>query len=119
MTLFGNVHVHVQKRAGDKYHCHETDQNSVYFRMLDIKANFKNKYQQQKCRMCNEPIETQEHILETCPGLHTTNKTKVYKNEIFDEDTNNLKLTAAKITQTMAQLNQNNNHTQSTDPNNV
>ena len=88
-------------------------------RMLDIKANFKNKYQQQKCRMCNKPIETQEHILETCPGLHTTNKTKVYKNEIFDEDTNNLKLTTAKITQTMAQLNQNNNHTQSTDPNNV
>ena len=38
--------------------------------------------------MCNEPIETQEHILETCPGLHTTNKTKVYKNEIFDEDIN-------------------------------
>ena len=36
-------------------------------RMLDIKANFKNKYQQQKCRMCNEPIETQEHILDTCP----------------------------------------------------
>ena len=88
-------------------------------RMLDIKANFKNKYQQQKCRMCNEPIETQEHILETCPGLHTTNKTKVYKNEIFDEDTNNLKLTTAKITQTMAKLNRNNNHTQSTDPNNV
>ena len=42
--------------------------------------------------MSNEPIETQEHILETCPGLQTTNKTKVYKNEIFDEDINNLKL---------------------------
>ena len=55
--------------------------------------------------MCNEPIETQEQEQETCPGLHTTNKTKVYKNEIFDEDTNNLKLTTAKITQTMAQLN--------------
>ena len=69
--------------------------------------------------MCNKPIETQENILGTCPDLHTTNKAKVFKNEIFDEDINNLKLTTAKITQTMAQLNQNNNHTQSTDPNNV
>ena len=51
--------------------------------------------------MCNEPIETQEHILETGPGLHTTNKTKVYKNKIFDEGINNLKLTMEKITQTI------------------
>ena len=31
MTLFENVYVHVQKRAGDKYHSNETDKNSGYF----------------------------------------------------------------------------------------
>ena len=31
MTLFGNVYVHVQKRAGDTYQCNETNKNSGYF----------------------------------------------------------------------------------------
>ena len=31
MTLLGNVYVHIQKRAGDKYQCNETDKNSGYF----------------------------------------------------------------------------------------
>ena len=31
MTMFGNVYVHVQKRAGDKYQCDETDTHSGYF----------------------------------------------------------------------------------------
>ena len=73
-------------------------------RMLDAKMNFKNKYQNLKCRMCEEPNETQEHILESCPGLHTTNTTKVTKQDIFDENPNTLKLTAEKITKTMKRL---------------
>ena len=33
MTLhvFGNVYAYVQKRAGEKYQCNETDKNSSYF----------------------------------------------------------------------------------------
>ena len=31
MPMFGNVYVHVQKRAGDKYQCNKTDKNSGYF----------------------------------------------------------------------------------------
>ena len=34
--------------------------------MLDIKGNFKNKYQNQTCRLCNLHDETQEHILTQC-----------------------------------------------------
>ena len=30
MTLFRNVYVHVQKRAGDKYQCNERDKDSDY-----------------------------------------------------------------------------------------
>ena len=81
--LFKNTQWQAGKRKPHmtKLNRMETSHASIIFkartRMLDIKANFKNKYQQLKCRMCNEPIEAQEHILETCPGLHTTNKTKV------------------------------------------
>ena len=35
-------------------------------RMLDIKQNYKNKYPNPICRMCNIEPETQTHILEKC-----------------------------------------------------
>ena len=31
MTMFGNVYVHVQKRAGDQYQCNDRDKDSDYF----------------------------------------------------------------------------------------
>ena len=31
LTLFGNVYVHVQKRAGDTYHGNEMDKYNRYF----------------------------------------------------------------------------------------
>ena len=35
-------------------------------RMLDVKANHKNKYQDLQCRLCGKEDETQEHVLAKC-----------------------------------------------------
>lgn len=36
-------------------------------RMLDIKDNYKNKYNNMTCRLCKEKYESQEHVLKDCP----------------------------------------------------
>ena len=59
--------------------------------MLDVKKNFKGKYKDTKCRKCPENIETQEHVLETCPGIHNDPSTKITTNDIFENDTKKLK----------------------------
>ena len=56
--------------------------------------NFRGKYKDTKCP---ENIETQEHVLETCPGIHTDPSTKITTNEIIENDTNKLKTTSTKI----------------------
>ena len=56
-------------------------------RMLDVKNNFRGKYQNTQCRMCRDSIETQEHVLEECKQLHPTEDTKVRKPDIFSENT--------------------------------
>ena len=40
-------------------------------RMLEIKNNYKNKYIDHKCRLCNTQEEDQMHVLETCTELAT------------------------------------------------
>ena len=66
-------------------------------RMLDIKHNFRGKYNDTKCRRCNEPNETQEHILEICTGIHEGNNNRITKAELFEKDPIQLKTTATKI----------------------
>ena len=73
-------------------------------RMLDIKNNFKNKYATLHCRKCNEEIETQEHIFETCRGIHTTEETKIYTEDIFGDNTEKLQTEAKKILDIMDKL---------------
>ena len=46
-------------------------------RMIDIKNNFRNKYNDLLCRVCNKADETQEHVLENCPVIHQTKDTKL------------------------------------------
>ena len=62
-------------------------------RMLDVKNNFRGKYKDTKCRKCPENIETQELVLETCPGIHNDPSTKITTNDIFENDTKKLKNT--------------------------
>jgi len=51
-------------------------------RMIDTKCNFKNKYENTKCRHCKTEDETQEHILTQCRILHTENENKINYNMI-------------------------------------
>ena len=66
-------------------------------RMLPVKNNFRNKHQTQTCRVCGNHTETQQHVLEECEVLHLVGEFKVYSNEIFSNNTNNLKTTATNI----------------------
>ena len=73
--------------------------------MIDIKNNFRGKYPDNKCRACGKDSETQEHILEMCQTLHSSQDSKVTKGEIFAEDPTALKETAKKIRKVLSELN--------------
>ena len=49
-------------------------------RMMKVKRNYKNAYNNLTCRGCNATEETQEHILEECPGIHSSEASKIHKN---------------------------------------
>ena len=73
-------------------------------RMLDIKNNFRNKYKDNICRGCKVCIETQEHILSECTGIHQDENSKVTKEEIALEDSEKLKDVYNKIEAAMQKL---------------
>ena len=68
-------------------------------RMLDVKANFKNKYKDDlKCRICKIEEETQIHILQHCPELHKDDSLKITYDDIYEnEDMDKLRTVAGKI----------------------
>ena len=72
-------------------------------RMLDVKNNFRGKYKDNICRGCGT-TETQEHVLNECTGIHNNQESKVQLQEIFDENTEQLKGKAEKIDHIMARL---------------
>jgi len=69
-------------------------------RMIDIKDNYRNKYDTQTCRLCNEHPETQIHVLTECQN----NPTKINYQDIFNTSPTLLKTTAKNITQTLNKL---------------
>ena len=77
------------------------NQASIIFkartRMLDVKNNFRGKYQNTICRACKESNETQEHILEECAKIHENEETKVRKSDLFNKEIMELRDTAKKI----------------------
>ena len=63
-----------------------------------INRNTGEKAENLKCRYCNNTeIETQEHILNECEGIHTDETTKVTNEEIFEQYGTNTRETANKI----------------------
>ena len=85
------------------------NQASIIFkartRMVECKDNFKNKYKSDTtCRKCKKETETQKHILQECPVLHTTDSSKVSREEIFTEDPGKLRQTAKKIEAVLGNL---------------
>jgi hypothetical protein len=73
-------------------------------RMTDIKNNFRGKYSDLKCRACGEEDETQEHVLESCKGLHKEENTKIWNEMIFSEDIETLTTTARKLERILREL---------------
>jgi hypothetical protein len=74
-------------------------------RMLDVKANFKNKHRDQACRKCNNALETQVHILEECSSIHSSESTKVKRESYFNtENIEETKETAKKIQRIIGQV---------------
>ena len=73
-------------------------------RMLDIKNNFRGKYQTMECRGCGKEDETQEHVFNQCTGIHTTEESKIKNEEIFSTDTRALRRTTVKIQSTLERL---------------
>ena len=75
--------------------------------MLDIKNNYRGKYENNLCRLCKVENETQEHVLNECPKIHTDKKSKVYKQDIFHEDTIHLKEISTRINNAVNKLTSN------------
>ena len=70
--------------------------------MYNLEINYLSIYT--KCQKCPENIETQKHVLETCPGIHTDPSTKITTNDIFENDTKKLKNTSTKITKILKEI---------------
>ncbi len=75
--------------------------------MIKVKMNYKNKFKNNlKCRMCKEENETQQHVMENCKMLHTEEETKVFIQDIFNEDITHLKTTVKKIDNILEKIDQ-------------
>ena len=72
--------------------------------MLDIKNNYKNKYATQRCRKCNQEDETQDHVLSACEAIHTTEDTKVYAKDLFDNNREILQSMCSSLNQGLRDL---------------
>ena len=55
---------------------------------------------------CQTNDETQDHVLQACPAIHPNDTLKVQNANVFDDNANNLKLTADKIGKIMEILSQ-------------
>lgn len=66
-------------------------------RMIDVKNNFRGKYQNIICRGCKRADETQSHVLEICPAIHKNDNNKVTEDQYFSEDLEILKRTAKNL----------------------
>ncbi len=74
-------------------------------RMIKVKCNYKNMYKNNlNCRACGHPEESQDHILNQCHKIHTTDQSKIKPEEYFEEDPELLKKTAYKIETVMTLL---------------
>ena len=67
-------------------------------RMLEVQANYKNKYPDKACRICHQEEETQDHVLQQCEKRNTP---RTSREEIFSENTDTLRRAAEKIQVTM------------------
>ena len=67
-------------------------------RMLEVKANYINKYPDKTCKICHQEEETQDHVLQQREKRDTPRTTR---EDIFSENTDTLRRAAKKIQVTM------------------
>ena len=76
-------------------------------RMLKVRDNFRNGSNNTQCRACQQKTETQLHVLNECPILHSTSDlNKVMIEDLHSEDILKLKQTAWRIVRLVTRLEQ-------------
>ena len=73
-------------------------------RMIKVKGNYKNGHQNLTCRLCGADEESQNHILEECQVIHPDETNKVSRHQLFNDNTDALRLTAQKIDKILEKL---------------
>ena len=73
-------------------------------RMIKIRGNYKNGNSDLTCRACKIHMETQDHVLETCPQIHRTDETKITKSMLFSENPDTLRKVAANLEKIIGKL---------------
>ena len=84
--------------------CNRMEANIIFrarTRMLKVKTNFRNMFQDTVCRLCKEGEESQEHVLEHCKNEKRKMIGKVTTRDIFEENPVKLKTTAETIRKVM------------------
>ena len=84
--------------------CNRMEANIIFrarTRMLKVKTNFRNMFQDTVCRLCKEGEESQEHVLEHCKNEKRKMIGKVTTRDIFEENPVKLKTTAEIIRKIM------------------
>jgi len=67
--------------------------------MFPARMNFKNGYEDRKCRYCESAEETQEHIIEKCQKIPRTSPILNYREIFEDQQVNDLKTIAETLKQ--------------------
>ena len=76
-------------------------------RMIKVRNNYKAGLSTLQCRACRLTNETQKHVFEECPVLHSNNKeSKINSNELVENDKTALKRTAWKIIRIEKRINE-------------
>ena len=77
-------------------------------RMIKVKGNYRNKYNDMSCRWCKEDDETQIHILNHCPEFKAI--TNNIKHEVYYRDDRESTLQAATTLQEVIEKNRQRTH---------
>ena len=75
-------------------------------RMIKVKGNYKNKYNDKNCRWCQKYNETQTHILTECTQFKSTTKNVEYKT-YYNDDNKSAKIAARTLALVINKINQN------------
>ena len=65
--------------------------------MLEVKDNFRNRHNDNKCRACKVRNETLENVLSECEALHQDDSTTAHIWDLRTDSTSTLKVVSKKV----------------------